>query len=118
MDKAWCIQQGDWDGTEASYEKLNNPAADAEPLHKIMMGTGPFTFNYWNQGTEIAFNRNDNYWGTKANFKSFVSKMFQSGPTENSRLKPEMLTKSTVHIPQYSEMEGVSGITVYQNLPR
>ena len=116
MDKAWCIQQGDWDGTEASYEKLNNPAADAWPLHKIMMGSGPFTFNYWTQGTEITFTRNDNYWSTKANFKSVVAKTVSEWTDRKLALEAGDADYVDVMLPQYSELDGVSGITANKQL--
>ena len=118
MDKAWCIQQGDWDGTEASYQKLNNPASDAWPLHLKMMGTGPFTFNYWSQGTEITFNRNDNYWRGKAYFQS-VDIMTVSEWTDR-KLALEAGDADYVDVPveNYSELVGVSGLTVYQKLPQ
>ncbi len=117
VDKAWCIQQGDWDGTEASYEKLNNPAADAWPLHKIMMGTGPFTLNYWTSQTEIAFTRNDNYWGPKANFKSIISKDVSEWTDRKLALEAGDADEVTVEVQQYSELEGISGITAYKDLP-
>ena len=117
VDKAWCIQQGDWDGTDASYKKLNNPAADAWPLHKIMMGTGPFTFNYWTEGSEIAFTRNDNYWGPKANFKSIVAKDVSEWTDRKLALEAGDADFVDVNVQQYSELAGVSGITTYKDLP-
>ena len=118
VDKAWCIQQGDWDGTEASYEKLNNPDSGAEPLFKTMMGTGPFTFNYWSPNTEIAFNRNDNYWRSKANFKSVVIKTVTTWPDRKLALEAGDADEVYVPMENYSEMDGVSGLTVYKNLPQ
>jgi len=117
VDKAWCIQQGDWDGTDASYKKLNNPAAGAEPLHKIMMGTGPFMLNYWTQGTEVALTRNDNYWGPKANFKSIIAKDVSEWTDRKLAIEAGDADYVDVLEAQYSEMEGVSGITAYKDLP-
>ena len=118
VDKAWCIQQGDWDGTEASYEKLNNPESDTWPLHTKMMGTGPFTLNYWTQGSEIAFTRNDTYWRAKANFKSVVIKTVTEWTDRKLALEAGDADFVDVPVENYSEVDGVSGLTVYQNLPQ
>ncbi|MFY9813207.1 MAG: ABC transporter substrate-binding protein [Dehalococcoidales bacterium] len=117
VDKAWCIAQGDWDGTEASYEKLNNPAADAWPLHEKMMGTGPFTLNYWTQGSEIAFTKNTNYWGPKANFTSIVAKDVQEWTDRKLALEAGDADYVDVGVQQYSELDGVPDITVVKGLP-
>ncbi len=53
VDKEWCIAQGDWDGTQASYEELNNPEANATPLNDETNGTGPYKLDRWDKGVEI-----------------------------------------------------------------
>jgi peptide/nickel transport system substrate-binding protein len=116
VDKEWCIEQGDWDGTQASYEKLNNPESDNWPLHTKMMGTGPFTFDYWDQAVEISFNRNDNYWGKKAKFEKVVIK--DVGEWTTRKLMLENGDADQVYVPTeyYGEMDGVEGLTVYRDL--
>jgi len=117
VDKEWCIQQGDWDGTQASYEKLNNPESDAWPLHAQMMGTGPFTLDYWDQGVEISFNRNENYWREKANFAKVLIKNVEEWTTRKLLLENGDVDWAYVPTEYYGEMEGVTGLTVYKNLP-
>jgi len=117
VDKQWCIEQGDWDGTEASYKKLNNPESDAWPLHAKMMGTGPFTLDYWDQGVEIAYTRNENYWGKKANFAHYVRKTVDEWTTRKLMLENGDADWVYVPVEYYGEMDGVQGLTVYRDLP-
>ncbi|MBA7525235.1 hypothetical protein ES705_17385 [subsurface metagenome] len=58
VDKEWSIDNGDWDGTQASYEELNDPAAGGSPLQAIMNGTGPFELERWEPGVDISLVRN------------------------------------------------------------
>jgi peptide/nickel transport system substrate-binding protein len=117
VDKEWCIEQGDWDGTQASYEELNNPESDVWPLHNKMMGTGPFTLDYWEQAVEISFNRNDNYWREKASFQKVIIKHVEEWTTRKLMLENGDADWVYVPIEYYGEMEGVAGLTVYQDLP-
>lgn len=117
VDKEWCIEQGDWDGTQASYEKLNNPESDAWPMHAKMMGTGPFVFDYWDQAVEISFSRNDNYWRKKANFEKVVIKNVGEWTTRKLMLENGDADWVYVPVEYYSEMDGVTGLTVYRDLP-
>jgi peptide/nickel transport system substrate-binding protein len=116
VDKKWCIEQGDWDGTQASYEKLNNPESDAWPMHDKMMGTGPFILEYWDQGVELSFIKNENYWGKKANFTRVIIKHVDEWTTRKIMLENGDADFAYVPVEYYSEMDGVSGLTVYRDL--
>lgn len=56
-------------------------------------GTGPFVFESWTPGQEIAFGKNENYWGTKANVDKVVFKVV---PEETTRIS--MLETGEAHI--------------------
>jgi len=60
----WAIQQGAWDGKPEDVQKYNNPSADADPLFKVMNGTGPYKLQNWVPEQETDLIRNDNYWLT------------------------------------------------------
>jgi peptide/nickel transport system substrate-binding protein len=60
----WAIQQGAWDGKPADVQKYNNPSAEADPLFKVMNGTGPYKLQNWVPEQETDLVRNDNYWLT------------------------------------------------------
>ena len=117
VDKEWCIENGDWEGTQASYEALNDPPAGGSPLQSIANGTGPFMLERWDAGVEISLVRNDNYWRGPANFERFIKKVVDEWTTR--KLMLEAGDADWVFVPRayYSELEGVEGLTVYKDLP-
>ncbi len=117
VDKEWCIANGDWDGTQASYEELNDPASGDSPLQSIMNGTGPFELERWEAGVETSLVRNDNYWGEPANFERVIIKVVDEWTTR--KLMLEAGDADSVDVPRayIEELEGVEGLLVYKNLP-
>ena len=67
LNEEWCIAQGDWPGFEPTYTEwvdYNNP--EVSPLDSpeaVMMGTGPYVFDYWVKGVEWTLVKNDDYFG-------------------------------------------------------
>ncbi|AXF55657.1 ABC transporter substrate-binding protein [Salicibibacter kimchii] len=49
-------------------------------------GTGPFEFEEWNQGSSMAFTKNENYWGEEANLDSVTYDMVDEDLTRISML--------------------------------
>ena len=113
----WCIQNGDWNGTEESYEALNNPIPGGSPINSIACGTGPFMLEYWRHGTDISLVRNNNYWGAPAHFAKVIVMvldewgsrrvMLQSGDADCAFVPPEA----------YQEAGEMPGVLVYDNVP-
>ena len=75
----WVIQQGGWDGKPEDAQKYNNPSAEADPLFKVMNGTGPFMLQNWAPEQETDLVRNDNYWVT--------TPLWDGGPTGPAKMK-------------------------------
>jgi peptide/nickel transport system substrate-binding protein len=117
VDKSWCIANGDWDGTEASYESLNNPASGASPLQQIMNGTGPFALERFEPSVETDLVRNDNYWRAPANLQRVIIKVVDEWTTR--RLMLEAGDADLVDVPRANigELEGVKNLTVFKDLP-
>jgi peptide/nickel transport system substrate-binding protein len=118
VDKEWCIENGDWDGTEASYATLNDPAAGGSPLQSIANGTGPFELERWEPGVEFSAVRSDNYWREPANFERVLIKVVDEWTTR--KLMLEAGDADYVYVPRayIGELEGVEGLTVYKDLPQ
>jgi peptide/nickel transport system substrate-binding protein len=116
IDKKWCIEQGDWDGTEASYEELNNPPAGGTALNAIENGAGPWKLERWEPGAEIDLVRNDNYWREPAKLKRVVYKLIDEWTTRKLMLIAGDADCVAVPTDHYQDLEGVSGLTVYKDL--
>jgi peptide/nickel transport system substrate-binding protein len=81
VDEQWCIEQGDWDRTQASYEALNNPDSGASPIQDVTNGTGPFSLEHWEAAVEISLLRFDDYWGDAAPMERIITKMIDEWTT-------------------------------------
>ena len=73
------MQQGAWDGKPEDVQKYNNPSADADPLFKVMNGTGPYKLQNWVAEQETDLIRNDNYWLT--------TPLWNGGPTGPAKMQ-------------------------------
>ncbi|OGO05028.1 MAG: hypothetical protein A2Y91_07595 [Chloroflexi bacterium RBG_13_54_8] len=118
VDKEWCIDQGDWDGTQASYEALNDPDANDTPLNDETNGTGPFKLDRWDKGVEIVLERNDDYWGKEANFETFITKVVNEWTTRKLELLNGDIDWAYVPRANIVELEDAEGLKVYKDLPQ
>ncbi|WP_078381986.1 glutathione ABC transporter substrate-binding protein [Sutcliffiella halmapala] len=79
-------------------------------------GTGPFTFESWTPGQEIVLNKNEQYWGTKANVDKVIFKIV---PEETTRVS--MLQTGEAHIAEplsvamINTVEASSNVGVYRS---
>ena len=117
VDTEWCIANGDWDGTQASYKALNDPASGASPLQSIMNGTGPFELERWEPGVEISLVRNDDYWREAASFERVIIKDVPEWTTRKLMLIAGDADQVDVPRAHIEELEGVAGLLVYKDLP-
>jgi len=117
LDKEWCIENGDWDGTQASYEALNDPPSGGSPIQDVMNGTGPFKLERWDEGVETVMVRNDNYWRAPAKLERVVIKVVEEWTTR--RLMLEAGDADIVDVPRahIDELEDVEGLTIWKDLP-
>ncbi len=117
VDKEWSIENGDWDGSQASYEELNDPESGSSPLQVIMNGTGPFKLERFEAAVETVLIRNEDYWREPANLDRVIIKVVEEWTTR--RLMLEAGDADSVYVPRahIAEMEGISNLKVYSDLP-
>jgi peptide/nickel transport system substrate-binding protein len=117
VDMDWCIQNGDWNGTEESYEALNNPMPEGSPINSIACGTGPFMLESWDPGTEIRLVRNDNYWGPPASFENVVTIVIAEWGPRLRMLQSGDVDCAAVPFEGIQDVIQTPGILAYENLP-
>jgi peptide/nickel transport system substrate-binding protein len=117
VDMDWCVQNGDWNGTEESYEALNNPVPGGSPINSITCGTGPFMLYYWEPGIDITLVRNDNYWGEPANFERVTTQIVDEWGTRKLMLEAGDVDCAIVPSEQIGEIKAMPGILVYDDVP-
>lgn len=117
VDKEWAIVNGDWDGTQASYEALNDPASGGSPLQSITNGTGPYMLERWDEGIEISVLRNDDYWGGVPAIERFITKVVDEWTTRKLMLEAGDADYAYVPRAFIVELEGVPNLLVLKDLP-
>ena len=116
VDMDWCIDNGDWNGTEESYEALNNPVPGGSPINSISNGTGPFMLEVWEPGIQIRLVRNDDYWGAKASFERVVTQIVDEWGTRKLMLELGDADCALVPSEAIEEMKETPGISAYEDV--
>jgi len=117
VDMDWCIENGDWDGTEESYEALNNPISGGSPIHSITNGTGPFMLEDWDLGTHIKLVRNDNYWGAPASFERVITVVIEEWGQRRFMLASGDVDCAVIPVGEIQQVTEMAGILAYEDLP-
>ena len=47
VSKQWAVENGDWDGTDATWGDYNSPQKESSYFFEHMNGTGPFMLERW-----------------------------------------------------------------------
>ena len=115
VDMDWCIQSGDWNGTQESYEALNNPMPGGSPINSIACGTGPFMLESWTPGTEVDLVRNDEYWGAPARFERVVTIVTEEWGTRLTMLQSGDADCVVVPSGEFQHVRGVAGVQAYDD---
>jgi peptide/nickel transport system substrate-binding protein len=117
VDKEWCVANGEWDGTEETWQDYNGPDKAESYLYNHTNGTGPWRLEEWVPGVQTRLVRNDDYWREPAAFGTVVTQIVEDWSTR----KQALLNGDADHIyvPRecVSELEGIADLNVYQDLP-
>ncbi len=118
LPKAWAIKNGDWDGTEATWKKYNNPNKETSPFFERTMGSGPFRLERWDRKTkEFILTRNDAYWRAPAKLKNVVIKGINEFGTRKLMLQAGDADAIYADRSVLSQIEGMAGVSIIDDLP-
>ena len=118
VSKAWAIKHGDWDGTEASWKKYNNPSKETSPFFEKGNGTGPFMLDRWDRKTkEFILTRNDRYWRAPAKLKTVVVKGVNEFGTRKLMLLAGDADAIYADRPLLSQVQNLPGIKIFDDQP-
>lgn len=118
LSKKWALANGDWDGTEKTWTKFNNPEKQTSPFFERSNGTGPFKLARWDRKTmEIVLDRNDGYWRKPAKLARVVIKGINEFGTEKLMLQAGDADSIYAQEQNYNQVKDIPGVTIIDNLP-
>lgn len=127
VDKEWCVDNGDWDGTEETWRDHNNPGKADSYLYNHTNGTGPWKLEEWDPGVQIKLVRNDDYWREPASFERVITRIVEEWATRKEALlagdvdlvncSSPWISRNHSELEDIEELEGIADLNVYQNLP-
>ncbi|MGM0410190.1 MAG: ABC transporter substrate-binding protein, partial [Bacillota bacterium] len=117
IDKEWSIEQGAWDGKAETIAEYHDPSKEEDPLFDVMMGTGPFTLEEWDNGQKVILKRNENYWREAANFETAIIRSIDEFSTR--QLMIDEGDADMIYVPpaQVSQFEDREDIKVNTDIP-
>ena len=118
LSKEWGVQRGDWDGTETTWKKYNNPSKQTSPFFEGANGTGPFKLERWERKTqEFILTRNDQYWRAPAKIKNVVVKGVNEFGTRKLMLQAGDADTIYADRPLLTQLQGIPGVKIIDDLP-
>ena len=118
LSKPWAVKRGDWDGTEATWKKFNNPSKETSPFFEKGNGTGPFALDRWDRKTkEFILTRNDQYWRAPAKLKTVVVKGVNEFGTRKLMLQAGDADSIYADRPLLSQVQNLPGVQIIDDLP-
>jgi len=118
VDEQWCIEQGDWDGTEEGVADVLHPQDPGETaLFNKCNGTGPWKLNLWESGIQIVKEAYDGYWNGTPPFHWVIYKIIEEWSTRKLSLLAG--DADIVYVPgtNFDEMDTELGLNSFENLP-
>ncbi len=118
VSKTWAAKNGDWDGTEATWTRLNNFRKESSPFFERANGTGPFKLERWDRKTkEFILTRNDNYWRSPARLKNIVVKGVNEFGTRKLMLEAGDADAIYADRPLLTQVKNLPGVKIIDDLP-
>ena len=117
VDKEWCVAQGEWDGTEQTWEDYNKPHINASYLYNHTNGTGPWKLEEWDPGVQTKLVRNDDYWREPAAFEVVITQVVEEWTSRKLALLAGDADLVYVPLINIAELEGIENLNTYKELP-
>jgi|CXWL01.1.fsa_nt_gi peptide/nickel transport system substrate-binding protein len=118
VPKRWSIARGDWDGSEDSWHRYNQPKAEDLPLLNTENGSGPFRVGRWEKsGKQVMLERWDGYWRGPAKLKMVIIRAIPEFGTRKLMLASGDADSIAADVGVMSQLKGLSGVDVLEGLP-
>ena len=114
IDSQWAIDNGEWDGTEATWLEWVGVDPREGFLHNNASGTGAYKLIDWN-GTDVVAEAFDGYWGGAPAIKNVLVQVVDEEATRLLALQNGDADRITVNNwgVVESQVRGLPGVTVH-----
>jgi peptide/nickel transport system substrate-binding protein len=120
VSRNWCAAHGQWDGTEATWEKYNDLSREASLPGTLANGTGPFKLERYDPSVgELILVRNEDYWRVPARMKRIDIKTVPDFGTRKLMLAAgdaDVISAPQAYAPQLKGLPGVELIAGLRKL--
>lgn len=117
VPKAWAVKLGEWDGTEATWKKYNNPKQEDSHLNDQINGTGPFALEQYVKGKQVVLKRFEGYWRKPAALERVVLMKVEEYNTRRLMLQngdADFIDADRQYLP---ELKSLPGVMIQDGLP-
>ena len=112
VDKAWAVENGMWDGTEATWRDWIGQDLRESYLQNHMSGTGPYRLVNWKVGTSVIAEAYPDYWGDVPAIKNVQIQLVEDAAPRILALQQGDADSVYLERASLGQVEGQSGITV------
>ena len=116
IDSAWAIENGEWDGTEATWRDWVGMDPREGYLHDNMSGTGAYKLVSWD-GTDTIAEAFDGYWGGAAPIKNVQIRVVDEEATRILALQngdADRIGLNDFAVLE-SQVRGLEGVTIHED---
>ena len=113
LDSKWAMDNGTWDGTEATWEKHIGQDGHNTYLNDHASGTGAYQLVSWTPGQRLVAKANDNYWGGAPAIKNVLYQIVNDQNARILALKNGDADRIDLNRSALSQVEGLPGVKVY-----
>ncbi len=118
ISKQWAIENGDWDGTQATWKEFNSPQKESSYFFEHVNGTGSFRLERWDKkNREIILARNESYWKGPAKLRRVIIRTVTEFATRRLMLSAGDADTVEVERSQLSQVQGLPGVEIIDDLP-
>ncbi|MHB2026437.1 MAG: ABC transporter substrate-binding protein [Elusimicrobiota bacterium] len=117
--ESWAAAHGEWDGSEKTWKKYNDPGDGQSYFNAHADASGPFELERWDFSGKFALlARNPRYWRGPAALARVVVKTVPELSTRKLMLEAGDADIIEVPAPLASEIQGMPGVRLEEGRPR
>ena len=112
VDMAWAVENGMWDGTEATWRDWIGQDLRESYLQNNMSGTGAYQLVNWQVGSRVILEAYPDYWGDEPAIKNVQVQLVEDAAPRILALQQGDADSVLVERAQLGQVEGQPGVVI------